>query len=266
MMLAIVKVESDPAAASAHVPSLPDLDSVRPGPVGAPRGDERADRRVQAAAVCVALALHAGVVLALMTHPPQELEGAGGQHLEAIEVTIVQSAVFESRDTQQVEQAAAEKGEVTPEEGEQTPTKTEEPPLQEEMQASIEPEPQPPPPEEPPKPPESQPGATAAGVDASTPASGAAAAGAGVISRYAGEVRRALARNKPDGRGRQGTATITFTIAPEGKVKAAEITQSSGNALLDKAALASVERTSFPRPPGGMTERELTYVVPFRFR
>jgi hypothetical protein len=37
------------------------------------------------------------------------------------------------------------------------------------------------------------------------------------MSRYAAEVRRALAKNKPDGRGRRGVATVTFTITPAGK-------------------------------------------------
>ena len=40
----------------------------------------------------------------------------------------------------------------------------------------------------------------------------------------------------------------------------------SGNAALDQAAIEAVLRTSFPAPPQGMTEHELTCVVPFYFK
>jgi periplasmic protein TonB len=79
-------------------------------------------------------------------------------------------------------------------------------------------------------------------------------------------VRAALARNKPDGNGRRGTATVTFAISPTGKLNFARISTASGNAGLDKAALSAVQRTSFPPPPDSMTESQLTYVVPFHFK
>ena len=51
----------------------------------------------------------------------------------------------------------------------------------------------------------------------------------------------------------------------DGKAADAHVTKTSGNELLDNAALAAVDRTSFPAPPTGMSERQLTYVIPFRF-
>jgi len=259
------KLGAPPMTARASPTSLPDLGALRPDPAALPGRAGRPDWIAQATCIAAAVVLHIGALVAFILQPAvDEAEGAGGQYLEAIEISIVPSTVFESRETQPVEQAAAEKGEVTPEEGEQQPEeKPEEQPKPDEMQAAIEPEPQPKPPEEEPKP-QSQ-GTTSAGLEAATPAPGAAAAGAGVMSRYAAEVRRALAKNKPDGRGHRGVATITFTITPAGKVKAARVTTSSDNEMLDKVALAAVERTAFPPPPAAMTERDLTYVIPFRF-
>jgi TonB family protein len=257
---------------SAAAGLLSDLESLRPDPIGAPRRGDRADWIVQATCIGVAMALHAGALLAFVLQPPvDDAAGAGGQYLEAIEISIVASTVLESREDKPAEQAAAERGEVAPEEGDQSPMDTpeEQPkPKPDEMQASIEPdEPQPtPPPEEKPEPPQAQGGATAAGIEGSTPASGVAAASAGAVSRYAAEVRRALAKNKPDGRGHHGVAIVTFTISAAGKVSTARVTVSSEDAILDQAALAAVERTAFPPPPGAMSERDRTYVIPFRFQ
>jgi periplasmic protein TonB len=245
-----------------------DLESLRPGALVLPRPAARDDWIVEAACICAAVALHIGAALAFVLQPAvDEASGAGGQYLEAIEISIVANAVLESRDTQPVEQAAAEKGEVVPEVGEQAPEEQPEP-KPDEMQAAIEPdEPQPKPPEEQPKPPQAQGGAISAGLEASTPvASGAAAASAGVMNRYAAEVRRALAKNKPDGRGRRGVAIVAFTITPVGKATAVRVTTSSEDEMLDKAALAAVEQTAFPAPPAIMSERDLTYVIPFRFQ
>jgi TonB family protein len=49
-------------------------------------------------------------------------------------------------------------------------------------------------------------------------------------------------------------------------VRFTRLSHSSGNSMLDKAALAAVQRTSFPVPPQGMTETELTYAIPFHFK
>jgi TonB family protein len=49
-------------------------------------------------------------------------------------------------------------------------------------------------------------------------------------------------------------------------VSAARVTASSDDETLDNVALAAVERTAFPPPPAGMSERDLTYVIPFRFQ
>jgi TonB family protein len=96
--------------------------------------------------------------------------------------------------------------------------------------------------------------------------SGPASAAPGAVQQYAARVREALARNKPDGHGYRGTATIKFNISPEGNVGAMKVMISSGIAALDKSALDAVTRTSFSAPPPGMTETQRTYVVPFHFK
>jgi len=98
------------------------------------------------------------------------------------------------------------------------------------------------------------------------PAAARASASPGAVQRYAMQVRAALARNKPNGRGTRGTATVTFNISHLGSISFARLTASSGHAALDKLALGAVRGTSFPAPPAGMSESELTYVVPFHFK
>ncbi|MDD2876632.1 MAG: energy transducer TonB [Acidiphilium sp.] len=49
----------------------------------------------------------------------------------------------------------------------------------------------------------------------------------------------------------EGTAYIEFTLTPAGSLVSASIYKSSGNPLIDKAALAAVQRMHFPGFPGG---------------
>ena len=109
-------------------------------------------------------------------------------------------------------------------------------------------------------------GVAALAVEGDRPAQARASASPGAMQKYAMQVRAALARNKPDGHGTRGTAMITFGLSEAGKVRFARLSNSSGSGALDKAALAAVSRTSFPVPPQGMTETELTYAVPFHFK
>jgi len=89
----------------------------------------------------------------------------------------------------------------------------------------------------------------------------------GQVRRYAGLVRARIARNRPSSRGRRGTAIVRFAISRSGRLRYARLARSSGDRTLDRAALASVRRASpFPRPPRGMSARQLTFSIPFRFR
>jgi protein TonB len=287
-LLQAVTTVSEPTQPSGEIVALRGHIELQPDarPVVLPQPG-RFDRIWPVATLALALALHAAALAAFAFHAPEDTSGAGGQHLEAIEVAIVSSSVLAARESKPTEPAPAAKAEVAPEEGDPSPTDaSEQPPVEKpDVAAKVEPkepeptpppkeeqaEPMPKPPEAAPPPPSAQPqsrgGVAAVSTSEGTqPAGGPAAASPGEVSRYAAAVRAALARNKPDGRGRHGTATITFTISAAGAVTRARLTSSSGHPALDGAVLASVERTKFPAPPKTLSERDLTYVIPFRFQ
>jgi periplasmic protein TonB len=211
--------------------------------------------------VAIALAAHAlALWFVLPSTAPELARGGGGQHLEAIEVTLVRSPVIESRDKNPAEKPAGANSETAPKDGERSKSLTATPP-EDVPRAADEPllkrETRPAP---------SNNGATARAIEENGHASGPASASPGAVQQYAARVREALARSKPDSFGNRGTAMIKFSISQEGKAGSIEVTISSGSAALDKSALEAVTRTSFPAPPAGMTETERTYVVPFHFK
>jgi protein TonB len=277
---------------------------IRPEPVAPPPrvGTDRGRRWIGTG---VAVILHAGSLVALGLAAPAEPSGGGGEMLEAISVEIIVASAVESRAAPAEQAMAAANAPVAPEEGDRMPdadrsTKPEPKPEEPEPQPEPQPEPathdvalaeqvappEPAPPEPAlpePIPPKAEPekteaekpepaepnrsgGVAALGVAPVASGTARASASPGMVQRYAMQVRTALARNKPDGRGRRGTATVTFAISAAGKLSFARLTAPSGNALLDKAALAAVQRTSFPPPPEGMSETQLTYVIPFHFK
>jgi periplasmic protein TonB len=67
-------------------------------------------------------------------------------------------------------------------------------------------------------------------------------------------------------KGEQGIAKVAFTIDQAGHLLSSRIVQSSGSASLDEETLAMLARAQpMPKPPGGMQEAELSFVVPVRF-
>jgi protein TonB len=80
-------------------------------------------------------------------------------------------------------------------------------------------------------------------------------------------VRAQVARNKPSGTGHRGTALVSFGVSSSGGLSYARLARSSGNAALDRAALAAVRRAApFGPPPGGAAPGQLRFSVPFYFR
>lgn len=68
------------------------------------------------------------------------------------------------------------------------------------------------------------------------------------------------------GGGARGTASIAFTINRSGAVTGVRLTRSSGNAALDKAAVALARRASpVPAPPSSVSGGSVTINVPIRF-
>lgn len=109
------------------------------------------------------------------------------------------------------------------------------------------------------------------------PAEQAAAPAAGQVDRPTSQAiiswqRRLIAhlerhkRYPPQARGEQGTASVAFTIDREGRVSAVHIARSSGSAALDEETLAMIRRSQpLPVPPGGITDAELSFIVPIRY-
>ena len=65
----------------------------------------------------------------------------------------------------------------------------------------------------------------------------------------------------------EATATVSVTIAKEGKVVSARIIQSSGNALIDRAVQATLDRVTFIAPfPDGAKDDERTYRINFNLK
>jgi TonB family protein len=100
-----------------------------------------------------------------------------------------------------------------------------------------------------------------------TPKQASASASAGEVRNYAAMVRARIARNRPRGATSRGTAVVAFAISGNGGLRYARLARSSGNNALDGAALRSVRAAApFPAPPRAMTSRQLSFVIPFRFR
>lgn len=100
-------------------------------------------------------------------------------------------------------------------------------------------------------------------------AAGAAKTGSNTTahSAYLGKLRSHLEKKKLNPRTRQiGTAVVRFTVDSAGQLLTREIARSSGNKVLDDAAIRSVERAApFPAMPQDIAAGPLVVSVPFRF-
>ena len=111
----------------------------------------------------------------------------------------------------------------------------------------------------------------AASAPVSTPATAAAPAAAAPSPTYISRLLAALERQKrypEDARGRQaqGVALLRFRLQRDGRVVAARIERSAGDAALDAAVLAMVQRASpLPAPPADLPGETLDLTVPIRF-
>lgn len=87
------------------------------------------------------------------------------------------------------------------------------------------------------------------------------------FSRYLGELRTKLEKNKINPRSRySGTVWLRFTVGDNGEIVDHTIATSSGSKVLDDAAVAALERAApFPPIPGEVATRPLVVSVPFKF-
>jgi periplasmic protein TonB len=77
----------------------------------------------------------------------------------------------------------------------------------------------------------------------------------------------AIKRYPPDARGEKGIAQVAFRIDRNGHVLSRRIIQSSGSALLDADALATLKRADpLPAPPSGISDDMLTIKTAIRYK
>jgi len=108
---------------------------------------------------------------------------------------------------------------------------------------------------------------------AATSASGQAGAGAGGsadVARYPGQVqnklRRAL-RYPRDARGDSGEAHVYFVVDSGGQVLNLSVARSSGNPIIDQAALDTVRKAApFPPIPNGSGRNSWDFTIPLAFK
>ena len=86
-------------------------------------------------------------------------------------------------------------------------------------------------------------------------------------SAYLGKLRTHLERSKVNPRTNLiGTAVVRFKVSSAGELLSHEVVKSSGNKVLDDAAIASVEKASpFPPIPSEVNRDHMELSVPFRF-
>jgi periplasmic protein TonB len=91
-------------------------------------------------------------------------------------------------------------------------------------------------------------------------------ASAGALARYGARVRARILANRVGGGGLRGRAIISFGVSSSGGLRYARISRSSGDGAVDRAALATVRRSSpFTRPPRAATPAQLRFTIPFTF-
>jgi protein TonB len=84
---------------------------------------------------------------------------------------------------------------------------------------------------------------------------------------YGNRVWALVFRHKPAHTLARGTTRVTFSLSEQGDLLGLAVSQSSGLATLDQAALNAVRAASpFPPPPAGITAEQRTFSVAFDFR
>ncbi len=247
----------------------------------------RPSARLRRAAFLVALAAHLAVLYALMQQAPSPMAGAQGRLLDAVDISMVNSKALEARPDLSAPPASASPDAVQAKEGTVESKPAPQQPEQKDERKEPEKAPEEPPPpvqaveapavvkapqEEKSERREASTSADAGGAAARGDAQSKerqvapAAASPGAVREYDGYVQTALTRAKPKRGFGYGTVKVKFQLSPEGEVTSVEISKSSGNKRLDDAAVATVRRARFPRPPSGMTELQRFYEFPIYFR
>jgi protein TonB len=107
---------------------------------------------------------------------------------------------------------------------------------------------------------------TASAPNESADSEGSRAGQASWNSELAAHIRRYA--TYPNGSSREsGTVQVSVTIDRNGRLLSHRIAGSSGSPVLDRAALASIERAQpYPRFPAGMTQAQASRTIPLHLR
>ncbi|NUB06935.1 TonB family protein [Azospirillum sp. Vi22] len=228
--------------------------------------------------------LHAGILAILLSAagaaPGTVTEETGAVSLNDTITPVIEVMLVTPEADSGPPPAAEPEPEITPEiEPQQDPASESEP--------EPTPEPIPPPPPKPlpkpaPKPPvkampkpQAAPGPSPSPTPSTETGTGHASAAAsepvsasrGAMVDYGAQVWAWIGRHKPEKVVGGGQATVKLTLGTAGEVLDAAILTSSGDAALDRAALAAVRKASpFPTPPPGLTAEDRVFSVPFLFR
>lgn len=94
--------------------------------------------------------------------------------------------------------------------------------------------------------------------------SASASSGNAAAANYPGKVFAKIARTRQRNAGGRGVVHVSFHVSTSGQAVRVAVSRSSGNARVDKAALAHIKRAApFPRPPSGARTR---FVIPIEYR
>ena len=86
------------------------------------------------------------------------------------------------------------------------------------------------------------------------------------LPAFAQNLWRHIAAHPPTARKFRGVTLVTFSMGSDGALLSAAVSESSGSAVHDRAALAALaEAAPFPRPPAGIAPARLTFTIPFEF-
>ncbi|MGO9547397.1 MAG: TonB family protein [Rhodomicrobium sp.] len=88
-----------------------------------------------------------------------------------------------------------------------------------------------------------------------------------LFSLYNSEIMKTVMKHalKP-ARVRAGRVKVELTLAPSGELLAHRVIESSGSDLLDRTALASLERAApFPHAPEELSKQPYTFIIPFDY-
>jgi len=227
----------------------------------------------------VALLLHGGLLLLALAVQPQAPPGAGSRETAAISLNLIETRIVDASEENANEASDAADAEIAEEAGAErdsaaAPLVRERKSDERESDAKAAGKkpaaaPQTSGRQAPSRPSRASPkgGARARGEADGRSAPGALSASHGAVNSYLGSVRARIASRRPRGMHARGATVVSFGLSHTGGLRYLRLARSSGNRSLDAAALAAVRRAApFPRPPAGMSLRQLSFSIPFYFK